>query len=120
MRYSLVLVLGCVLGATVAVIACRREPVRVPVEEKPMEATPPVEGAPGTLKARVVSWDVGSFPATEAPWVERVVAEGRDAHLGKVDVLVFLNCRRGVSGVRPDECHYEFVTRGCTRRCRPQ
>ncbi len=90
MRYSLWVAVGCVLLAVVAAVACRREPTRAPVEEKQSDAPPPPAGAaPGTLKARVVSWDVGFRPATEAEWVARVVAEVRAAATDGVDALVF-------------------------------
>jgi predicted amidohydrolase len=112
-RYPLVLLLACVLGATVAVVACRREPARAPTEEKQTDVpTPPAPGAPGTLKARVVSWDLGFHPATEAEWVARVVSEVRDASATGVDVLVFPELfAAGLGPYAPDNRPYEFVTR---------
>ena len=110
MRYPLALAIGSLLAVVVAVTACRREPVRIPVEtrEQQMDPTAPV----AALKARVVSWDVGFGPATEAEWVERVVAEVRDANRAGVDVLVFPELFAGGLGVyAPDERYYEFVTR---------
>lgn len=79
-----------------------------------METTPPVPGAgaPGTLKARVVSWDVGFHPATESEWIERVVAEVRAANAAKVDVLVFPELfAAGLGAYAPDARVYEFDTR---------
>ena len=86
-RYPLVLAIGSLLAVVVAVTACRREPVRVPTEtqEQQMDTTAPV----ATLKARVVSWDIGFSPATEAEWVERVVGVVRESSADGVDVLVF-------------------------------
>ena len=110
MRYPLVLEVGGLLALTVAVVACRREPVRVPAEEKPMDSPAPAVG--GTLKARVVSWDVGFKPATEAEWVERVVAEVRDASAAGVYVLVFSELFGfGLSPYAPKERYCEFITR---------
>jgi predicted amidohydrolase len=112
-RYPLVLAIGSTLVVTVAVIAWRREPAQTRVEEKQPDTMSPVAGMPGTLKARVVSWDVGFHPATEAAWVERVVAEVRDASATGVDVLVFPELFAfGLTPYAPQtERPYEFVTR---------
>lgn len=110
MRYPLVLAVGSLLAITVAVVALRREPVRVPAEEKPMDSPTPVAG--GMLKARVVSWDVGFHPATEAEWVGCVVREVRDASAAGVDVLVFPELfAAGLGAYAPDDRYYEFITR---------
>ena len=105
MRFWLLLLIVCALAA------CRREPVRAPVEEKQMEATP-APAQTGTLKARVVSWDVGYHPATEAEWVARVVAEVRDANAAGVDVLLFPELfAAGLGEYGPDNRPYEFITK---------
>ncbi len=90
-------------------IACRPAPVSAPVEE----ARPaPAPAAVGTLKARVVSWDVGFRPPTEAEWVARVESEVKDATAAGVDVLLFPELfAAGLgpyapAGTRP----YEFIT----------
>jgi predicted amidohydrolase len=48
-----------------------------------------VPPAPETLKVRVVSWDLGFKPVSEAEWTTRVVAEVRSASAEKIGVLVF-------------------------------
>lgn len=112
MRYPLALVVGCLVAVAVAVIACRREPAHTTTEKQLPSLTPPVAGEPGTLKARVVSWDVGYRPATEAEWVERVVAEVRDAAAAGVDVLIFPELFvAGLGPYAPDNRPYEFITR---------
>jgi predicted amidohydrolase len=112
-RAWLVPVVVGLLAVAGTVALCRREPVRAPVEDKLMEATPaPAAGAPGTLKARVVSWDVGFYPPTEAEWIERVVVEVRDANAAGVDVLVFPELFAAGLGVyAPDDRYFEFITR---------
>lgn len=73
-----------------------------------MDNSTPVE----TLKARVVSWDVGFAPATEAEWTARVVAEVRDASSAGVDVLVFPELfAAGLGAYAPNDRYYEFITR---------
>jgi len=62
-----------VLVATWVVSAARAAPVPAPV----------------TLKARLVSWDVGWKPPTEAAWIARVVSEVQAAGKDGMDVLVF-------------------------------
>jgi predicted amidohydrolase len=44
---------------------------------------------PETLRARVVSWDVGWKPRTGEEWIARVIEEVREARRDGVDVLVF-------------------------------
>jgi predicted amidohydrolase len=44
---------------------------------------------PETLRARVVSWDVGWKPETDEGWVARAVGEVRAARRDGIDVLVF-------------------------------
>ncbi len=102
------LIIPCILAFIVA--ACQREPARVAVTQP--EPQPNVTlHAPGTLKARVISWDVGFHPATEAEWVARVVAEVRDARNANVDVLVFAELfAAGLGPYAPDDHAYEFIT----------
>lgn len=107
MRYPLVLLAGIALAGAVAVVACRRESPRPTAEEKPPEPAPA-----GSLKARVVSWDVGFRPATEAEWVERVAAEVREASAVGVDVLVFPELfAAGLTQYAPADRPHEFATR---------
>lgn len=109
MRYPLVLAIGILVAITVAVVACRREPVRAPSAEKEQQMDAATSGT--TLKARVVSWDVGFFPRTEAEWVERVCTEVREASAAGADVLVFPELfAAGLSLYAPHERYYEFIT----------
>ncbi|MBN9118569.1 MAG: hypothetical protein J0I06_05310 [Planctomycetes bacterium] len=112
MRYPPVLAIGGLLAIAVAVTACRREPARAPVTETQSDAPPP-PAAVGTLKARVVSWDVGFRPATETEWVARVVAEVRDAAAAGVDGLLFpeLFAAGLAPYAPPSDRPCEFVTR---------
>ncbi len=98
MRYALLIAVAC------ALVACRR----APIESQQPDAKPP---AAGTLKTRVVSWDIGFRPATEAEWVERVVAEARDANTAGVDVLVFPELfAAGLGPYAPGGRPCEFIT----------
>lgn len=84
---------GVLLGTLLGYLVWGRpqpEPAPSPVTIEP----PPVVNHPprlvqATLKARVVSWDVGYYPATEAEWLARVVQEVQAANAAKVDVLLF-------------------------------
>jgi predicted amidohydrolase len=77
---------------------------------------PPGDRPPGeipeTLKARVVSWDVGFRPATEKEWIDRVAKEVRDAATAEVDVLVFPELfAAGLGPYAPKSDHQaEFIT----------
>jgi len=76
------------------------------------EEKQPAPAAGGTLKARVVSWDVGFHPATEAEWTDRVTSEVRDARAANVDVLLFSELfAAGLAPYAGAERYYEFVTR---------
>jgi predicted amidohydrolase len=51
-------------------------------------ASAAAEPPPETLRARVVSWDVGWKPTVAGDWLARVVVEVRDARRDGIDVLV--------------------------------
>ncbi|MBM3981284.1 MAG: hypothetical protein FJ304_13545 [Planctomycetes bacterium] len=97
-------------------IACRPATTGAPVEE-----AQPAPAPAGTLKARVVSWDVGYHPATEAAWVDRVVSEVTAANRDGVNVLLFPELfaaglgEYAPTGTRP----YEFITRRMTAAVLP-
>ena len=66
-----------------------------------------------TLRARVVSWDVGFKPPMEAGWIARVSKEVADAAAAGIDVLVFPELfAAGLGPYAPKgERAAEFVTR---------
>lgn len=92
-----------------------RDEVRSPATE-----TRPEPVVAGALKARVVSWDIGFRPATEAEWVARAVQEVRDASAAGVDVLVLPELFvSGLLAYAPDDRPHEFVTRRVTEALLP-
>lgn len=106
MRLPLLLAVGGIAVVT-AMVALRREPVPV-CYDGPQPDTTPTDA----LKARVVSWDVGFRPASEAEWVERVISEVRDARAANVDVLLFPELfASGLAPYAASERPCEFVTR---------
>jgi predicted amidohydrolase len=111
------LALGSWLAVIAAVVAGRREPVHPPADENRSDA---LTGPSSTLKARVVSWDVGFHPSTEDEWVERVVAEVRAASADGVDVLLFPELfAAGLAPYAANERAYEFITRRMRDRVLP-
>lgn len=106
MRFPLLLAVGGI-AVVAALVALRRDPVPARYDGPQPDATPP-----DALKARVVSWDVGFHPATEAEWVERVISEARDARAAHVDVLLFPELfATGLTPYAASERPCEFVTR---------
>ena len=96
------------LAVVAAIVALRREPTPVCYDGPQPDVAPP----PDALKARVLSWDVGFHPATEAEWVERVISEVRDARAANVDVLLFPELfAAGLTPYADTERPCEFVTR---------
>jgi predicted amidohydrolase len=72
----------------------------------------PPAAIPETLKARVVSWDVGFKTRTKEDWIERMVKEVRDAGAAKVDVLVFPELfTAGLGQFAKNNSQAEFITR---------
>lgn len=107
MRYPLVLAVGGLVAVAVAVVAGRREPVPVCCDGPQPDAVPV-----GWLKARVVSWDVGFRPPSEAEWIDRVTSEVRDARAANIDVLLFPELLAvGLTPYAGGERPCEFVTR---------
>jgi predicted amidohydrolase len=89
---------------------------QLPSPEPPSKSRPgadPMVDIPKTLRARVVSWDVGFKPPTEQEWISRVSKEVADAALAGIDVLVFPELfAAGLVPYAPQgEQEAEFVTR---------
>jgi predicted amidohydrolase len=114
-RYLIVLTAACLLAVGAAFVACRPKP------PMPTDVAPPVVGGPGTLAARVISWDVGFRPETEAEWTARVVFEVTDARADHIDILLFPELfAAGLTPYAGTERPCEFVTRRMRDAVLPQ